>query len=154
MLIICVSAESSSPHALTTSPAAITKPLPKATTSEEIPGETEEDGILRREYVLVDEGPAVEFHKKVDGKRFSPSILIKFAHSNFLQRSTQPVDDPLLNNADRFYLLQNQLLHQRSRHASHPNRPFLLVSLLHQIPMYRLFQVRLQVLGPAIARIR
>jgi hypothetical protein len=43
------------------------KTLPKATVAEDIPGETEEDGMLRREYVLVDEGPAVEFHKKVDG---------------------------------------------------------------------------------------
>lgn len=32
-----------------------------------IPGETEEDGILRREYVLVGEPQAVEFNRAVDG---------------------------------------------------------------------------------------
>ena len=33
-----------------------------------IPGETEEDGNLRREYVLVDNTRAVEFNRAVDGK--------------------------------------------------------------------------------------
>lgn len=69
-----VSAESASPR-LTASPASNTNPLPKPVTAEVIPGETEEDGILRREYVLVDEGPAVEFHKKVDGKSLHPHCL-------------------------------------------------------------------------------
>jgi serine/threonine-protein kinase ULK/ATG1 len=32
-----------------------------------IPGETEEDGVLRREYVLVDDTRAVEFNRAVDG---------------------------------------------------------------------------------------
>lgn len=70
-----VSAESASPR-LTASPASNTKPLPKPATAEVIPGETEEDGILRREYVLVDEGPAVEFHKKVDGVSLRSLCLI------------------------------------------------------------------------------
>jgi hypothetical protein len=34
-----------------------------------IPGETEEDGKLRQEYVLVGDGRAVEFNKAIDGKR-------------------------------------------------------------------------------------
>lgn len=33
-----------------------------------IPGETEEDGVLRREYVLVDDTRAVEFNRAVDGE--------------------------------------------------------------------------------------
>jgi serine/threonine-protein kinase ULK/ATG1 len=33
-----------------------------------IPGETEEDGALRREYVLVDDTRAVEFNRAVDGE--------------------------------------------------------------------------------------
>lgn len=33
-----------------------------------IPGETEEDGILRREYVLVGDRRAVEFNRAVDGE--------------------------------------------------------------------------------------
>jgi len=32
-----------------------------------IPGETEEDGLLRREYVLVGDTQAVEFNRAVDG---------------------------------------------------------------------------------------
>lgn len=35
-----------------------------------IPGETEEDGLLRKEYVLVGDTKAVEFDKAVDGKTF------------------------------------------------------------------------------------
>lgn len=33
-----------------------------------IPGETEEDGMLRREYVLVGDHRAVEINRAVDGK--------------------------------------------------------------------------------------
>lgn len=33
-----------------------------------IPGETEEDGKLRQEYVLVGDGRAVEFNKAIDGE--------------------------------------------------------------------------------------
>lgn len=36
-----------------------------------IPGESEEDGALRREYVLVGDTRAVEFNRAVDGKYFS-----------------------------------------------------------------------------------
>lgn len=41
---------------------------PLSTEGSFIPGETEEDGNLRREYVLVGDGRAVEFNKAVDGK--------------------------------------------------------------------------------------
>ena len=40
---------------------------PLSTEGSIIPGETEEDGILRREYVLVGEPRAVEFTRTVDG---------------------------------------------------------------------------------------
>lgn len=39
-----------------------------------IPGETEEDGLLRREYVLVGDTRAVEFNRAVDGE-IDSSIL-------------------------------------------------------------------------------
>lgn len=40
-----------------------------------IPGETEEDGILRREYVLVGDTRAVEINRTIDGKnRIANSI--------------------------------------------------------------------------------
>lgn len=68
-----------SPRTIIISPALSPTVLPKAIAplAEEIPGETEEDGMLRREYVLVDEGPAVEFHKKVDGGcRLLSSVLL------------------------------------------------------------------------------
>ncbi len=42
---------------------------PLSTEGSFIPGETEEDGNLRREYVLVGDGRAVEFNKAVDGKK-------------------------------------------------------------------------------------
>ncbi|KAI0342521.1 Pkinase-domain-containing protein [Trametopsis cervina] len=61
--------ESTSPHSprvVSESPTVSPRPLPKTSAQEDIPGETEEDGLLRREYVLVDEGQAVEFHKAVD----------------------------------------------------------------------------------------
>ena len=51
--------------------------LPKSTSEEssDIPGETEEDGLLRREYVLVGDKRAVEINRAVDGKpmQFVPS---------------------------------------------------------------------------------
>lgn len=37
-----------------------------------MPGETEEDGVLRREYVLVDDTRAVEFNRAVDGEFHKP----------------------------------------------------------------------------------
>lgn len=40
---------------------------PLSIESSVIPGETEEDGILRREYVLVGDTRAVEFNRAVDG---------------------------------------------------------------------------------------
>ena len=44
-----------------------------------IPGETEEDGNLRREYVLVDNTRAVEFNRAVDGKSYLKSIILLFS---------------------------------------------------------------------------
>jgi serine/threonine-protein kinase ULK2 len=43
----------------------ISKPI--STEGSVIPGETEEDGLLRREYVLVGDTRAVEFNRAVDG---------------------------------------------------------------------------------------
>lgn len=39
--------------------------------SSVIPGETEEDGLLRREYVLVGDTRALEFNRAVDGEGYS-----------------------------------------------------------------------------------
>ena len=41
---------------------------PLSTEESVIPGETEEDGMLRREYVLVGDTRAVEFNRAIDGK--------------------------------------------------------------------------------------
>lgn len=49
-----------------------TRPL--STEGSFIPGETEEDGVLRREYVLVDDTRAVEFNRAVDGM-YTHSVL-------------------------------------------------------------------------------
>ena len=42
-------------------------PKPSSLEVSIIPGETEEDGLLRREYVLVGDTRAVEFNRTVDG---------------------------------------------------------------------------------------
>ena len=44
---------------------------PLSTEESIIPGETEEDGLLRREYVLVGDTRAVEFTRTVDGRYFA-----------------------------------------------------------------------------------
>lgn len=40
---------------------------PTSNPGSAIPGETDEDGLLRREYVLVDDRQAVEINRAVDG---------------------------------------------------------------------------------------
>lgn len=47
---------------------------PLLTEGSIIPGESEEDGALRREYVLVGDTRAVEFNRAVDGK-YSSCLL-------------------------------------------------------------------------------
>lgn len=51
------------------SPFPVSRPVlrPLSTEGSVIPGETEEDGLLRREYVLVGDTQAVEFNQAVDG---------------------------------------------------------------------------------------
>ena len=50
-------------------PMPVSRPVlkPLSTEGSIIPGETEEDGLLRREYVLVGDTQAVEFNRAVDG---------------------------------------------------------------------------------------
>ena len=56
-----------------------------------IPGETEEDGNLRREYVLVDNTRAVEFNRAVDGKSDHVNYnYITCSLSNATEISSQP----------------------------------------------------------------
>lgn len=52
---------------------------PLSTEGSIIPGETEEDGLLRREYVLVGDTRAVEFNRTVDGQSTLFSFL-GFSH--------------------------------------------------------------------------
>ncbi|KAJ6625105.1 kinase-like domain-containing protein [Mycena sp. CBHHK59/15] len=49
-----------------TNPSPLRVPRPLSTEGSFIPGETEEDGLLRREYVLVGDTRAVEFNRAVD----------------------------------------------------------------------------------------
>ena len=44
------------------------KERPLSTEASIIPGESEEDGLLRREYVLVGDTRAIEFNRTVDGQ--------------------------------------------------------------------------------------
>ena len=55
-----------------------------------IPGETEEDGDLRREYVLVDNTRAVEFNRAVDGKSDHTNYNIARSLKNSTEISSQP----------------------------------------------------------------
>lgn len=54
-----------------------------------IPGETEEDGNLRREYVLVDDTRAVQFIQAVDGTLFWNS-LVKIINLSAYPRNRDP----------------------------------------------------------------
>lgn len=68
----------------------LAKPL--STEGSIIPGETEEDGMLRREYVLVGDTRAVEFNRAVDGKnafrlKMRLWTLIKSLYRNRLRAS-------------------------------------------------------------------
>lgn len=45
-----------------------TKGKPLSTEASIIPGESEEDGKLRKEYVFVGDNQAIEFDRAVDGK--------------------------------------------------------------------------------------
>jgi hypothetical protein len=63
---------------------------PLSTEGSFIPGETEEDGQLRREYVLVDDTRAVEFNRAVDGASTPFSIATHLTHypRNFISTPT------------------------------------------------------------------
>jgi hypothetical protein len=50
-------------------------PRPTSLEGSIIPGETEEDGLVRREYVLVDDTRAVEFNRTVDGPSKADNLL-------------------------------------------------------------------------------
>ena len=62
-----ISSSSSSPPATINGFGGLNGVKPLSTEESIIPGETEEDGILRREYVLVGDTRAVEFNRTVDG---------------------------------------------------------------------------------------
>lgn len=61
------SSSSSSPPPKTNGFGGLNDTKPLSTEGSIIPGETEEDGLLRREYVLVGDTRAVEFNRTVDG---------------------------------------------------------------------------------------
>jgi serine/threonine-protein kinase ULK/ATG1 len=65
-----VSSLSSSPPTATNGFGGLNGVKPLSTEGSIIPGETEEDGLLRREYVLVGDTRAVEFNRTVDGWYF------------------------------------------------------------------------------------
>ena len=65
---------------------------PLETEGSFIPGETEEDGLLRREYVLVGDTRAVEFNRTVDGKS-SPKNETQVSYFVGLKKSALLVDD-------------------------------------------------------------
>lgn len=70
------------PRVPSESPLPTERPRPPKALSTEgsiIPGETEEDGILRREYVLVGDTQAVEFNRAIDGRNASLIIVILFS---------------------------------------------------------------------------
>ncbi|EGO26924.1 hypothetical protein SERLADRAFT_464552 [Serpula lacrymans var. lacrymans S7.9] len=53
-------------------------PKPLSTEGSIIPGESEEDGILRREYVLVGDIRAVEFNRAVDGLSIRDILMMQW----------------------------------------------------------------------------
>ena len=69
---------SSSPPTTTNGLGGLNGTKPLSTEGSIIPGETEEDGLLRREYVLVGDTRAVEFNRTVDGWYFSSGFFREF----------------------------------------------------------------------------
>ncbi|KAK0205556.1 other/ULK/ULK protein kinase [Desarmillaria ectypa] len=57
---------SDAPQTETPAPVTVERKLPIPVEASVIPGETEEDGILRREYVLVGDSRALEFNRAID----------------------------------------------------------------------------------------
>lgn len=94
---------------------ALPKPAPAAAEASAIPGETEEDGLLRREYVLVGDRRAVEMNRAVDGKAFrlsaadtvqdgssaSPIEISNARRRPLRDRRMQPPPSPLVDDAMR-----------------------------------------------------
>ena len=60
---------------------------PLSTEGSIIPGETEEDGELRREYVLVGDTRAVEIDRAVDGKEYLHKTSKAYANISQLSRN-------------------------------------------------------------------
>jgi hypothetical protein len=78
-------------------PVPVSRPTLKLLSTEGsvIPGETEEDGLLRREYVLVGDTQAVEFNQAVDGQ-YATLTSPRHKLSQLSQKSTQLGVDPSL----------------------------------------------------------
>ncbi|KAF8179365.1 kinase-like domain-containing protein [Mycena galopus ATCC 62051] len=94
-------------------------PRPLSTEGSIIPGETEEDGILRREYVLVGDTRAVEFNR-VD-RRLPPTPTMEdFPGVEYLHYTPAPSPSSAANNANTSFPL-----------VPHAVAPTLLVPLEH-----------------------
>ena len=65
---------------------------PLSTEASIIPGESEEDGVLRREYVMVSDTQAIEFNRTVDG-----------AYTQFLMQKLTPLDSDHFMSVSQFH---------------------------------------------------
>ena len=82
---------------------------PLSTEGSFIPGETEEDGQLRREYVLVDDIRAVEFNRAVDGASTPFSIVSHLIHYS---RNHIPTPTTITRPEDSSNTLNGRLPHR------------------------------------------
>lgn len=70
-------------------------PIPPLPETSVIPGETEEDGLLRHDYVMVGDIQAIEFNRKIDGEITTCIISIKLCNNIFLSELTAVQRKPL-----------------------------------------------------------
>ncbi|KAJ7291463.1 other/ULK/ULK protein kinase [Mycena rebaudengoi] len=91
-------------HHLVIPPECPPDPLPRPLSTEGsfIPGETEEDGILRREYVLVGDTRAVEFNRAVDELSAAPRRPLHDRKMPPTPSTEDFPDSPLANNNTSF----------------------------------------------------
>ena len=68
-------------------------PKPLSTEGSFIPGESEEDGIIRKEYVLVGDVRALEFNRAVDGKLLPVPPFMQIPHHTTHRTQHSPPKD-------------------------------------------------------------
>ena len=129
-----------------------TDALPQVSTDTSvIPGETEEDGLLRREYVMVGDNRAIEFDRTVEGRLIlsqregienTNNLSKKSLLNEGDQRTSIDLTHQFWINIHKNFIVIVMLLHQPWLRHKQPLR-LILPSLPLQTRMLHLFPGRL-----------